>query len=50
MEQACQQQLCRSIFKDGTSETTSQTLTEVWIKMINEIENHKAISGETNLK
>ena len=36
---------CRSIFKRGTNEPTSQELTRVWIALINRLEQSKADSA-----
>lgn len=44
MEQACQQPLCRSIFKDGSTETTAKAVTDAWVNMINQIENNKTLN------
>ena len=41
MEQACPQPLCRSIFKNGSSETSTKIITDTWVNMINQIENNK---------
>ena len=32
---------CRSIFQDGSSETTVERFTAVWAKLINLLENHQ---------
>ena len=34
---------CRSIFKSGASETTSQDITRIWIALINQLEQSKAV-------
>ena len=35
-------ELCKSIFKNGTNTTSSEDLTAVWIKLINQAEQIKA--------
>ena len=41
---------CRSIFKSGASETTSQDITRIWIALINRLEQSKADSASKPCK
>ena len=38
---------CRSIFQDGSSETTVERFTAVWAKLINSLERHQTVA-QTN--
>lgn len=46
MEQSCQQPLCKSIFKNGTSETSVQSVTDAWVNMINQIQKIQSVNDE----
>ncbi len=37
---------CRSVFQNGTQETTTERYTKIWITLINQIEKSKEVLAE----
>ena len=39
---------CKSIFKNGSGTTSTEAVTAIWIKLINQMEQSKATLAKTN--